>query len=158
MIQRPQSIFMFLITAIMLAVLFFPLWSKTANDGNAEIVLTSWTLEQVSGDEVVREKPSFYLAAIAILSGIIALISIFQYSNRLRQMQLNALNALFIAGYVIVASLVFIREADTWITDPQQGEFEIGFYFPIAALICNMIANRLIRRDEKLVKSVDRIR
>jgi len=38
------------------------------------------------------------------------------------------------------------------------GAYGYGLYIPVAAMLLNLIANRLIRRDEKLVRSVDRIR
>jgi hypothetical protein len=34
----------------------------------------------------------------------------------------------------------------------------MGLYLPIAAMICNILANRFIRRDENLVRSADRMR
>ena len=37
-------------------------------------------------------------------------------------------------------------------------DMTFGLFLPAAALICNMIANRFIRKDERLVRSVDRIR
>jgi len=40
----------------------------------------------------------------------------------------------------------------------DQGTFLPGFYAIIAALVCNALANRFIRRDEKLVRGSDRIR
>ena len=38
------------------------------------------------------------------------------------------------------------------------GEYKLGLFMPAIALILNSIANRYIRKDEKLVRSVDRIR
>jgi hypothetical protein len=38
------------------------------------------------------------------------------------------------------------------------GTFEAGFYLPTLALILNLLANRFIRRDEQLVRSMDRLR
>jgi hypothetical protein len=38
------------------------------------------------------------------------------------------------------------------------GERGVGFYLPLLALILNFSANRLIRNDEQLVRSMDRIR
>jgi hypothetical protein len=36
--------------------------------------------------------------------------------------------------------------------------YEIGFFLVIIAMICNILANRFIRRDENLVRSADRMR
>jgi hypothetical protein len=40
----------------------------------------------------------------------------------------------------------------------DQGDYLLGFYALIAALIFNALANRFIRRDEKLVRGSDRLR
>ena len=43
--------------------------------------------------------------------------------------------------------------------DPSdQGNFLTGFYAIIAALVLNALANRFIRRDEKLVRGSERLR
>ncbi|WP_332913669.1 DUF4293 family protein [Algoriphagus boritolerans] len=38
------------------------------------------------------------------------------------------------------------------------GSYQLGFWAILAAMVCNMLANRFIRKDEALVRSVDRIR
>jgi hypothetical protein len=40
----------------------------------------------------------------------------------------------------------------------QHGQYLIGTYLPMGAMVCNLIANRFIRRDENLVRSADRLR
>jgi hypothetical protein len=49
-------------------------------------------------------------------------------------------------------------QGQTLIQNQQQGEFSAGFFIPLAALFLNNMANRFIRRDFNLLKSVDRIR
>jgi hypothetical protein len=39
-----------------------------------------------------------------------------------------------------------------------EGIFGIGFWAAFVSLFSNWVANRMIRRDEKLVKSADRMR
>ena len=39
-----------------------------------------------------------------------------------------------------------------------EENFDISFFLPIAGIILNMLANRFIRKDEELVRSVDRLR
>ena len=38
------------------------------------------------------------------------------------------------------------------------GTFGFGFYALVTAMLANVLANRFIRRDEKLVRSQDRMR
>jgi hypothetical protein len=100
--------------------------------------------------------PYFALAIAAILSAAIAVIEIFMYNNRLTQMKLGALNS-FVMALLLGGMLYFMMGAEEMLDGPK-GNFQIGFYFPIAAMIFNIVANRFIRRDEMLVRSVDRIR
>lgn len=105
----------------------------------------------------VGSKQTFYIAIAAIVSSLLAAFSIFQYRNRLRQIQIGAANS-FVVMITMFTSLYFILKSESVIAPDLQGVYLIGFYFPVVALMCNMMANRFIRRDEQLVKSADRIR
>ncbi len=163
MIQRVQSLFLFGVAAVMVAFLFFPIWQKY-DPAQSEIVTVDvfkMTYESYSTETgertLISEKDVFYISILAVLGAIVALYSIFQYTNRLRQIQLGALNSLFIAGSLGVA-VYFILKADKVLAPDTPGSYLAGFYFPVIALFFNMLANRFIRRDEKLVRSADRIR
>ena len=69
------------------------------------------------------------------------------------QMKLSALNSLFMA-----ATLGISVYYGTGMVKEYAGGYGLGLFLPGAAMICNILANRYIRRDERLVKSVDRIR
>ena len=167
MLQRVQTIFLLLVAISMILMLFFPIWEKTAReqDQGGRLTLNAFQqkFEQANtddnGESVGQEekKPTFYIAILAIFAAIIATISIFKYDNRLTQIKLGALNALLIAG--VMGTSLYVTMNSEKIMDPGvQGSYKIGFFMPVAALIFNLMANRFIRRDEKLVKSVDRLR
>lgn len=155
MLQRIQSIFLLLFAAAMLTVLFAPLWSKS--EGPESIKLDAYTIQHVNGDDMLHEASTIYLAIGAIVCALLAIISIFQFKNRLNQMKIGALNALLVAGFM-GGMVYWLFQADEWLNPGVKGTIEWGFYLPIVALGCNMLANRFIRKDEKLVRSVDRIR
>lgn len=62
----------------------------------------------------------------------------------------------------IAATLIFLmlgsREGEAMLDPAHQGRFLSGFYLLFIALFSNIMSNRLIRRDENLVRSMDRIR
>lgn len=162
MIQRIQSVFLFFVAAVMIAFLFLPIWGKVDFDAREVINLNAfqliYTQENPAGEEIILTvKDTFWVSIIAILSAGIALFSIFQYKNRLRQIQLGALNALLMAGTIIL-SYYYSTIGEKMLPTDYPGEYKIGFYVIIAALLFNMLANRFIRKDEKLVRSADRIR
>ena len=162
MIQRVQSIFLFLVAAVMVAFLFLPLWGKVNFETREVINLNAfqliYTQENEAGEVIMTSvKETYWISVVAILAAGVALLSIFQYKNRLRQIQLGALNALLMAGTVGL-SFYYTTIGEKMVPATTPGEYKIGFYVVIGGLLFNMLANRFIRRDEKLVRSADRIR
>ncbi len=161
MIQRIQSILLVLVIASLISSVVFPLGLK-ANEELKEVAEMSAketvVKKLVDGEEKVLEtKGHIYLFILPLLAAGVALFSLFQYKNRLRQMQLGALNSLIMAGslglivfkYVDLGELIPVTTHETPL---------FGFWALAAAMIFNLSANRFIRKDEKLVKSMDRIR
>ena len=162
MIQRFQSVLLLIAAIFMILVLFFPLWQKVDTRASEIASITAFTLRYEKFDpsgerSLISEKQTFYISGLAVVSALVALFSVFQYRNRLRQIQLGALNSLLIGG-TLGTALYFILKAEKFLAIEVQGTYQFGFYLPVAALLCNMLANRFIRRDESLVRSADRIR
>ncbi len=157
MIQRIQTIFLALAAICMFSVLFFPVLNLSTGDGEREILLTAYQLQFIEGGEPVNEQPTFYIAVLVFLSATLAIASIFSYKNRLTQMKLNFGNTLFMAATLGI-NLYFIFEAEDFLLGAREGSFGIGFYLVPSAMIFNSLANRFIRKDEKLVRSADRFR
>ena len=146
----------------MIAVLFFPIWSEINQDNTQQIVFTAFKLETVAlpydaSAPAINSKSTLYIGLLAIVAAVIAIFSIFQFKNRLNQMKLGALNSLLMAA-TLGLSYYNIYQSETVISPQTQGAFLIGFFMPVGAMILNMASNRFIRKDEKLVKSIDRIR
>lgn len=165
MLQRVQTIFLLLVAFSMILMLVFPIWIKEAGAQGERITLNAFQQTHVQANTNGNQenpgqeesKPTFYIAILSILAVMVAMISIFRYDNRLTQIKLGALNSLLIAGALGIA-LYFSMNGEKIIEPEVQGSYHLGFFMPVAALIFNLMANRFIRRDEKLVKSVDRLR
>ncbi len=162
MIQRIQSLFLLGIAVCLAMILFFPIWSEVNQDNTQQIVFTAFKMDTVAlpYDESVpplSSQSTIYIGILAIVGVLIALYSVFQFKNRLTQMKLGALNSLVMAA-TLGLSYYNIYQFETVISPQTQGAFLIGFFMPVGAMILNMASNRFIRKDEKLVKSVDRIR
>ena len=162
MIQRVQTIFLFLVAVAMLTVTSTTIWEQVNPDQTQKIKLTAWNLSTYAienGQEgaLLAEKGVFYIGILAIAAAALALYSLSQFKNRTKQMFLNMINSLLMGttlGVVVYQSY----QANTDFNPAVQGAFVIGFYAIVAGIILNVISNRFIRRDEMLVKSVDRIR
>lgn len=164
MIQRVQSLFLLGMIICMALLFVFQIWEKTNPENGMRYTLDAFywqelvpNQEEPDGWKIVSSKQTFYLAGLAGLSALVALYSIFQYKNRLTQLKLGALNAFVIMAYVAVATY-FIYTGEKEIGYEARGVFKPGYFLPLAALLLNSLANRFIKKDEKLVRSVDRIR
>jgi hypothetical protein len=159
MIQRPQSLLLALVIfANSLATSTgWPIWSKIGASGQkATLFFNEWTLSQ--GEQTTATHPTIAIAILITLSTIITLVTIFSFKNRVRQMMLGLINSILLAGAMAYAFWVIFKEAMPSFNPDIQGKYGYGFYAMVVALLANMIANRLIRKDEMLVQSSNRMR
>lgn len=147
--QRVQTIFLCIGVVALFVSLVQPIWTLQNNEG-AHILTPFYYL---NGD--IHQYMPFSLTAILSVASITIIITeIRKYKNRLAQMKLGALNSLILVG-VIGSSVYF---ATQFVNQFQGGSYGFGMYLPVVAVICNLIANYFIRRDEKLVRDSDRLR
>ena len=159
MIQRVQSLFLAGVVVCLAAALFFPIWEKMDSESETGAVLKAMHTEIHIPEEPVKKEqfPTIFLGILAIVGMVIGIVEIFQYRNRLSQMKLGALNSLILAGFLGL-SVYFTFRMEKMISIAGEGTYDMGMYLPAAALIFNLLANRFIRKDEALVRSVDRLR
>lgn len=160
MIQRIQSVFLLIIAASLVTMLFVPIWVKGDVATEQYVVLNAFKMVHEDRSSlipiVLGSKSVLYIGVLAIAGAIVALFSISQYKNRMTQMKLGLLNSLIMAGLAICAMLV-AGNADTFMPE-NAAEFKLGALLPIVALLFNSLANRFIRRDEKMVRDSERMR
>lgn len=138
MIQRIQTVYLiltFLITGVLL--FFIPLW--TLNNGKAFYFMESQLYTVILG-----------------LSTMLTIISIISFKKRQNQFVMGRLNIilnLILLGLFVYRSLNLSGE-----TVNAVSEKGIGMFLPIVAIVLLVLANKAIKKDEDLVKSVDRLR
>lgn len=143
MIQRIQSIYLFLASIVSGGLIFvFDLWETLKK-------------EIFAVDLLSREDISFKLIPIMfIASALLSIVTIFLFKNRKLQFvvgRIIILINLFLLGLLIYLSLTLSGET----TVSEKG---IGMFLPIVAILLVVLANKAIKKDEDLVKSVDRLR
>ena len=157
MIQRVQSIFLALAAIAMIVMIFQPIWGKDNQDKTQQLRFDASTLVYKNDGKEVNNSNTIYLTVLAFVSASLAAGSLFSYKNRMTQIKLNLFNALILL--VVVILIAYNMYTSQKLFDPTNpGSLKIGFFMPIAALFFNSLANRFIKRDEKLVRSVDRLR
>tara|TARA_B100000809_G_scaffold266925_1_gene333076 strand:+ start:871 stop:1305 length:435 start_codon:yes stop_codon:yes gene_type:complete len=144
MIQRIQSIYLLLAAFIA---------------GGLVFLVTFFTLENQEGIKIIElvNNKRFLIQSVGIgffISSALSIFSIFSYKNRKKQFVLGRLNILtnfYLLGVLIVESLNLPGETSV-------SEKGIGVFLPIIVVVFLAMANKAIKKDEDLVKSVDRLR
>ncbi|WP_396168920.1 DUF4293 domain-containing protein [Flavobacterium sp.] len=137
MLQRIQTIYLllaFLVTGVL--PFFIPLWAMA--DGKAYLFMQNQLYVVIFG-----------------LSTTLSILSIFSYKKRQNQFVMGRLNIilnLILLGLFVYRSLNLSGETAT------VSEKGIGMFLPIVAIVLLVLANKAIKKDEDLVKSVDRLR
>ena len=85
---------------------------------------------------------------------LLGTFSLFSFKNRKRQIMLNNIS-IFINALLIGILAYWLQNLSGGIDFPEKG---IEPVFPSVAVICLLLANVFIKKDERLVKSVDRLR
>lgn len=157
MIQRIQTLFLAIVSVSMVVLISMPIWHKNAADSSQSITMSATQIAHQQGITSYIT-PLWYVALLAGLVAIVAAYAIFQFRNRTLQAGLCALNSILMTVLMaLVMYFIFGKSKDLF--EPQSiGEFGFGFYGLVVALLSNSLANRFIRRDEKFVRSQDRMR
>jgi hypothetical protein len=152
--QRIQTVFLVVVIISLFASLFFPVWMHNDPLGQTHAL---FPLHYTVTENQVPNTVYFPYATTAILTIAaltIAIIEIGKYRHRVLQMKLGALNSLFMAG-AIAAAVIFSNQL---VKVYQGGAYGLGLWLPGVAVLCNLIANQFIRRDERIVRESDRLR
>lgn len=163
MIQRVQTLFLLCVIVCMVTMVMFPVWQKTDQAQGIKYTLDAFHWQEYKYDatsdswQVTSDKPVYYLGGVAALVALVALYAIFQFKKRVLQIKLGALNA-FLMMVLIGIATYFIYHGEQAIAEEARGQFMAGYFLPLGGMIFNSLANRFIKKDEDLIKSVDRIR
>jgi hypothetical protein len=118
------------------------------------IVVIAQVVLHFQGLDVELFGSIYIVASLSLVSFLLAIVSIFSYKKRVRQILLNNIN-IFINVLLTGLLIYWLLNLSGGISFPEKG---IELAFPPISLFCLFMANSFIRKDEKLVKSVDRIR
>lgn len=159
MLQRIQTLFLLGVAVCMTATAVLPVWSFTVQGNTLELVLGQLVLKNTESNEVIQSLNMVYLLGIAVTAALVALINIFKFNDRKMQIKIALVSSLLIIIYMVFIFLFVPKQAGEMLGSEIKGfHFQIGYYLTIVALLCNILARVFIKKDEDLVRSVDRIR
>ena len=136
MLQRIQTIYLVVVAAISAGLIF---------------AFNLWTTKE--GDEFFAVDDYMYLG-LFLGSAILALIAIGMFNNRQLQFVLGRLN--IILNFILLG--LFVYRSLNLSGETNVSEKGIGMLLPIFSIVFLVLANKAIKKDEDLVKSVDRLR
>lgn len=138
MIQRIQTIYL-LIATIVLGLMFLPL----------SIGTSAPTSEGVFADGIFNSYDHVGFLALNAIPMLDYLMAIFLFTNRKIQMILTSIGSLFSSAFAGVCA---------YIVASSSAQIALGAAMPLLALLCGYLAFRNIKKDDKIVKSADRLR
>lgn len=143
MIQRVQTIFLALAAIASFMVLGQP-FATTSQAMASSAIFT---------DRVFNVEDNIALLVFFAVAGGLAVGALFLFKNRSVQLKLALLALLANAFGVIWAGYLFAEDGNQ-----SVAQIGLGVILPIAAVALHLLARRYIRKDEKLVRSMDRLR
>ncbi|MCG2418121.1 DUF4293 domain-containing protein [Aequorivita sp. F47161] len=136
MIQRIQTIYL-IVSALIMGALF--MWFPIILGEDGTVIID-------------RREP--LVLGLIFISIALAIISILSFKKRQTQFVINRLN--IISNFVLLG--VFVYRSLTLSGETLVSEKGIGVLLPIISIVFLVLANKAIKKDEDLVKSVDRLR
>ena len=145
MIQRIQSLFLLLSSVCNWLLFTLPFASS---DGSTTGFLADMRYD--IQDHVL-------LLGMVVLGGIISLGAIFLYNNRPLQLRVSYLSLILSILLPLLVVFLFYSEATKNFIAVHINDGP-GIWLPLAGILFTVLAIRFIRKDEKLVRSMDRLR
>lgn len=160
MIQRIQTLYLFLVVALGITLCFVPVVQFVTPEG-AEIV-RAWELTALGmAETTVNELPAIELNGLwglllaSVLIPVLALVDIFLYKKRLLQARLNIFTIMLCLGYYgVLAIYIYLAQL---VIDVDV--YVMGWAcLPLVCLVLTVMATRRILKDEAMVRAADRLR
>jgi len=174
MIQRIQTLFLIAIPILLGIMQFLPVFSiedtRTLHNSylflwfNKDVYLVDPVMkDNIIVNEVI-DKISFgsmpyqkVCGILTIFMNILAIYTICQYKHRMLQVKLITLNNVIAASLLGIITYFSTKHPLSYpINNPKF--YCIGFYIPILVVVCNLLAKHFIQQDDKLIRSINRLR
>lgn len=150
MIQRIQTLYLLVVVALGITLLFMPVVQLVSPEEASELQV--YELSALGGAPL---QGLWGLTLTTALVPLLALVDIFLYRKRVLQARLNIFTVMLCLGYYGVLA-VYI-----WLAKMSMGmEWHLIPWaaIPLVCFILTLMATRAILKDEALVRAADRIR
>ncbi len=160
MIQRIQSLLLAGVLVLLILNFITPVWSGWNDTLSVHLnVFMLWTSSGTTNmnQDFYRSEATYYIAILLVVAIFLTLFTIFKYKDRalqLRMCSLLLINILITIGAIFLA----IRNAKSYFIGSIEDSYGVGYYLPLISCVLVFAARYFIKKDDDLVKSVDRLR
>lgn len=159
MLQRRQTLYLLAAAVCALLTFMFPVARYASPADGRGFVYSTMGVATEAGAPVTDLELKFPLAILFLLIAVVMLVIMFLYKNRPRQIAIVRASYLLI---ILSAYLMFSQHLSLSSYLNKGARFEASFgvsmFLPVAMLLFAFLAEHSIRKDEELVKSMDRLR
>lgn len=160
MIQRIQSVYLFLVVCLGIVLCCFPVVHFVSMEGADEIkhyVLQFNGLQDVTNNEINNSNITLTISfsIISIVIPLLALVDIFLYRRRILQARLNVITVVLCVGWYAMAAVYVYFFTQRFRMDWYPTMLSA---IPLINLVLTLMATRAILKDEALVRAADRLR
>lgn len=155
MIQRIQTIYLFLASLSMLLLFFFPLSSYLSDFEYYKLYVYGLTDMSPQNQKVSFLAFLPLIVLVVAISGILV-YTVFKYKNRRLQMQL--LNVALFLNVGFIAVVFFIYDSMLSKQIATRPDYEPGLFMPLISIVFVLLSYWRIKKDDELVRSADRLR
>ncbi len=145
MIQRIQTLFYALASLATGGLFFLPFASSTK------------ATEPYLSDKIYEIGDDPIMLGLAVIGIICPLIAIFLFKNRPVQLRIGLLTIVFNILLPLVSFMLIYNSGKAMLASAELND-EMGIFLPIVAIIFAALGNRFVKKDDNLVKSMDRLR
>lgn len=154
MIQRIQSLYLLISAVVTASTLVMPFLLFSAP--GADVILHAFFIQDSSALIFAEHAPFYTLGASVCIVAVLSLITIFLFSNRSLQMRLC------IYGIVLKIAILAVVGYVWYMLGGIEQNFkivpQIGSICILIAAVLDWLAFKGIKKDDALVRSIDRIR
>ncbi|MCD7973540.1 MAG: DUF4293 domain-containing protein [Candidatus Azobacteroides sp.] len=142
MLQRVQTLYLLGAIVCLMLAFVFPFFQMESSVSGFDII------------QNIRAGNDPVLAGVLGVGILLSIITLFLFKNRNLQVKLLWLVNLLILAFYGLASAFYFFTFSPFVLE----NVKIGVVFPIITFILNLLAIRFIKKDEALIKSLNRIR
>lgn len=154
MIQRKQTLFLIISFILTVFIYFYPL-AVIYNVNEGTYLLEVFGVFSQSNQTIIPSGNIYSLPILLSIMVLLELVPIFLYRKRMLQFRIVTFSSFIQFGFILLLGyyIYFLTEGLTF-----SMYFGIVSVFPLISIILNIFAGRAILKDEKLIRSMNRIR